>query len=166
MNEPLASDPNVSQTIVCRVVRGHQVASGINGDPRFPLGTLRMQAPHFLALGLDIYAFHFGTLNVSIAPLQYSVLEPRITFRGVKWHPIEPAEDFSFFDCCLVVPGTTSIPGLVYYPHPATKREHFQSPEVLELLLPFVEGLSYGMSLTIRIPSSQILIESPATGPD
>ena len=95
------TSPNCVE-IRAEVVRGHQVASGTNGDPRFPGGTVRMQLPYFRSLGLDLSAFYPGTLNVSIAPLDYHVLRPHLTFTGVKWHPTEPAEDFSFFNLRLM----------------------------------------------------------------
>ena len=154
MNDPF------NQVITARLIQGHRVASGLNANPRFPGGTLLMQRPHFLALGLDIGTFHQGTLNVSIAPLSYRVVKPRLTFRNVQWHPVEPKEDFSFFDVRLLTPNRPPAVGLIYYPHPETKPEHFQAPDVLELLLPFVEGLSYGMELSIEIPSNQMVIES------
>jgi hypothetical protein len=118
-----------------------------------------MQSPHFLARGLDLGVYHRGTLNVSIAPLTYRVVHPRLTFRNVKWHPVEPQEDFSFFDVSLVRPGQPSVAGLIYYPHPDTKPEHFQAPDILEMLLPYVEGLTYGMELTFEIPAEQMVIE-------
>ncbi len=146
------------QTITARVVEGHRVASGLNGNPRFPRGTLRMQAPHFLARGFDLGAFYPGTVNVSIAPRAYRAAQARYTFRQVKWHPTEPAEDFSFFDIRVVRP-SGPIAGFIYYPHPETKPEHFQKPDVLELLLPFVEGLRYGVELSLEIPAEQMIIE-------
>lgn len=147
------------QTITVRLMEGHRVASGLNGNPHFPGGTLHMQTPHFRLLGLDLAAFHPGTLNVSIAPLRYRVVQPARTFRAVKWHPTEPAEDFSFFDVRLLDKATFPMEGLIYYPHPETKPAHFQSPDVLELLLPFVAGLSYGAELTLEIPAAQMLVE-------
>jgi hypothetical protein len=149
------------QIILARVVEGHRVASGINGDPRFPGGTLRMQAPHFLALGLDLGTFYLGTLNVSIAPLRYRVIKARHTFTNVKWHPTEPAEDFSFFDVRVLCPDEVFVAGVIYFPHPDTKPEHFQQPDVLELLLPFVEGLRYGTELNLEISKAQMIFESP-----
>ncbi len=149
-----------SQTITARIVPGHQVASGGKGDPRFPGGTLRMQAPHFLALGLDLGRYHGGTMNVSLAPLAYRVVKAPLTFRQVKWHPVEPAEDFSFFDVRLIRPQHPDIAGKIYYPHPDTKPEHFQQPDVLELLLPFVAGLNYGDEIQLAIPPDQMLIEA------
>ena len=142
--------------IAATIVQGHRVASGLNGDHRFPGGTMRMQAPHFLARGLDLSAYHPGTLNVSIAPLRYRVVQPRLTFRGVKWHPHEPAEDFSFLDVSVKFAGASAVDGLIYFPHPETKPEHFQQPDVLELLLPWTEGLEYGARVMLQVPEEQV----------
>jgi hypothetical protein len=146
------------QQLAARIVTGHRVASGLNGNARFPGGTLRMQTPHFLALGLNIAEYHAGTLNVSIAPSRYRVLAPRRTFRAVKWHPTEPAEDFSFFDVRLMLQDAPTVAGMIYYPHPDTKPAHFQHPNVLELLLPFVGGLESGNVVQIEIPAEQMVI--------
>ena len=154
------------QIVNARIVQGHQVASGLNKAPRFPGDTLRMQSPHFLARGLDLSIFHLGTVNVSIAPCRYRVAKACHTFRAVKWHPTEPAEDFSFFDFRLLRPEGQAIMGCIYYPHPETKPEHFQPPDMLELLLPFVEGLSDGMELRLEIPTAQMVIENPTAGPE
>ncbi len=142
-----------------RIVRGHRVASGMNGDPRFPGGTIAMQLPHFLRLGLDVSRFHPGTLNVSIAPLHYRVLQPRLTFRDLQWHPSEPAESFSFLDCKIIIAQRTHD-ALIYLPHPETKPEHFQAPDVLELLAPWIEGLRYGDEIQIQADPAQIVFES------
>ncbi|WP_052572958.1 hypothetical protein [Haloferula sp. BvORR071] len=150
------------QTFTVRVLQGHRVASGLNGNPRFPGGTLRMQAPFFRELGVDLDDFYPGTINVSLAPQRYVVRQARHTFRNLKWHPVEPAEDFSFFDIRLLLPGQEPLEGFVYYPHPETKPEHFQQPDVLELLLPKVEGLHYGMELTLQVPEEQMAIEEIA----
>lgn len=143
--------------IPATIVQGHRVASGLNGNPRFPGGTVRMQLPFFLALGLDLGGFYPGTLNVSIAPLGYRVVRPRHTFRGVKWHPTEPAEDFSFFDVTVHREGAPPVSGLIYFPHPDTKPEHFQKPDVLELLLPWTEGLAYGTAIRLEAPVEQMV---------
>lgn len=143
--------------IPATIVHGHRVASGLNGNPRFPGGTIRMQLAHFAALGLDLSAFYPGTLNVSIAPLNYRVGTPRHTFRAVKWHPTEPAEDFSFFDVTVRRDGAPSVKGWIYWPHPETKPEHLQGAEVLELLLPWIEGLRYGMRVRLDVPPEQMV---------
>jgi len=144
--------------ISATIVPGHRVASGMNGNPRFPGGTLRMQLPFFKMLGLDLSWFHLGTLNVSIAPLTYRVVTPRLTFRAVKWHPTEPAEDFSFFDVRGHRDDAAPVSGLIYFPHPDTKPEHFQQPEVLELLLPWTAGLQYGGKIRLEVPAEQMMI--------
>jgi hypothetical protein len=84
----------------------------------------------------------------------------RHTFTRLKWHPTEPAEDFSFFDVSVTRPGGCPVKGLIYFPHPDTKPEHFQQPDVLELLLPFREGLVYGTLLSLEIPKAQMDFET------
>ena len=147
------------QSFPARVIPGYRVASGQNRDARFPGGTLKMQAPFFRELGVDLDAYFPGTVNVSIAPNRHRTVEARHTFRQVKWHPVEPAEDFSFFDLRLIHPGRPPVEGYIYFPHPETKPEHFQKPDVLELLLPRVDGMHYGMELMLQTPSSQLIIE-------
>jgi hypothetical protein len=147
------------QMITARIVQGHRVASGLNGDARFPGGTLRMQVPYFQARGLKTSHLYLGTLNVSVAPLRYRVVKPGHTFANVKWHPTEPAEDFSFFNVEVLRSGEQFILGYVYYPHPETKPEHFQKPDVIELWLPFIPGLVYGSELKLKIPGAQMKFE-------
>ncbi|MES2597527.1 MAG: hypothetical protein V4662_19420 [Verrucomicrobiota bacterium] len=145
--------------IPATTVQGHRVASGQNGNPLFPGGTLKMQMPSFKELGLDLSGFHLGTLNVSISPMSYQVVKARHTFREVKWHPTEPAEDFSFFDVVVHRDGETPVEGFVYFPHPDTKPTHFQKTDVLELLLPWTEGLGYGTRIEIEVPEEQMSFE-------
>ncbi|MBN8418354.1 MAG: hypothetical protein J0L73_05520 [Verrucomicrobia bacterium] len=146
--------------IPATIVQGHRVASGLNGNPKFPGGTLRMQLPFFAALGLDPSEFYPGTLNVSISPRNYRVVRARHTFRGLKWHPEDPAEDFSFFDVIVHRDGVAPVRGWIYHPHPDTKPVHFQKPDVLELLLPWTEGLGYGTKITLEVPAEQMIIEA------
>jgi len=148
------------QFIAARIVPGHRVASGLNANPRFAGGTLLMQAPFFRALGFDLAAYHSGTMNVSIAPHRYRVVKAPMTFSQVKWHPAEPAEDFSFFDVQLKLVDAPPVAGKIYYPHPDTKPAHFQQPDVLELLFPFVKGLKYGDEVQLRIPAEQMILET------
>ena len=147
--------------ISATIVQGHRVASGLNGNPRFPGGTLHMQRPHFATLGLDLSAFYLGTLNVSITPMSYTVLKPKLTFENLKWHPTEPAETFSFFDVAVHLDADPSVSGLIYYPHPETKPEHYQRADVLELLLPFTQGLNYGSQITLEGPPQQMAFFHP-----
>lgn len=118
-----------------------------------------MQLPFFKALGLDLSHYHPGTLNVSIAPLGYRVVKPKLTFRNLKWHPVEPAEDFSFFDVTVHGDRAPPVGGLIYFPHPDTKPEHFQKPDVLELLLPWTDGLTYGTRIRLEVSPGQMIFE-------
>jgi hypothetical protein len=138
------------------VLPGYGVASGRSGDPRFPGGTLAMQAPYFRERGLDLSPYHLGTLNLSIAPSRYRVLRPRLTLCDVRWHPTEPAEDFSFFDCRLTAGAGATAAGLIYYPHPETKPDHVQPVDVLEVLAPRIAGLGYGDAVVLEVRAEQL----------
>ncbi len=142
------------------VVPGHRVASGLNGNPDFPGGTLLMQMPFFKERGLDLGAYYRGTVNLSIAPARYEAVRAPLTFPMVKWHPVDPAETFSFFHIRRVFPDGIRVDGLVYYPHPETKPKHFQSPDVLELLFPKMDDIGYGVTLTLETDDTELRIVS------
>ncbi len=125
---------------------------------------MAMQLPHFACLGFDLSAYHRGTLNLDISPLTYRPLKPRHTFERLQWHPVEPAETFSFFDARLLHTGQTHEV-LIYFPHPETKPEHFQAPTTLEILAPWIEGLSYETSIQLAIDPEQMTLTSSAASP-
>ncbi|MBX7211107.1 MAG: hypothetical protein K1X78_22565 [Verrucomicrobiaceae bacterium] len=145
--------------ITATIVPGHRVASGLNGDPRFPGGTIRLQMPAFLKHGIDLGSFHPGTLNVSTAPFRHRVLRARHTVRQLKWHPVEPPEDFSFFDVTVHRTDAAPVSGWIYLPHPDTKPAHFQRPDVLELLLPWMDDVAYGSAVRLEVPADQMAFE-------
>ncbi len=145
--------------VLGQVVRGHGVASGQAEDPRFVGGTLAMQAPHFAERGLDLTAFYPGTLNVSIAPKRFLVLNPRFRFEEVKWAAREPAENFWFLDCRVGLSLEDFQPGMIYYPDPETKPCHFQPPNVLEILAPEISGIEYGDPIWLELQRDQIEIQ-------
>lgn len=101
-----------------------------------------MQTPFFKTLGMDLSGYYQGTLNVSIAPKEFKILQPEFTFRQVKWSPEHAAEDFSF-SICLVIFNGLPRPGLIYYPHPETKLDHFQDPHTLEVITVKLAGINY-----------------------
>lgn len=140
------------------VKKGYGVASGRAKDPRFPDGTIKMQKPFFRELGLDLSQYFPGTINISIAPHRYEIKAAKYTFRNLKWAAAEPAEDFSFCDCQILLNTGKSQPGLIYYPHPETKPEHFQTPDTLEIITSFIGGLRYGDELIIAVNPQQINI--------
>lgn len=142
--------------VLGRVESGYGVASGQAQDARFPQGTLAMQQPIFAQQGLDLSPYFLGTINLSIAPYRYKIHQAKQTFRQIQWSPSEPAEDFSFFDCRLVIGANSPQAGLIYYPHPDTKPAHFQPPTTLEIITRWISGLSYGDSLRLELKAEQI----------
>lgn len=145
------------------VIPGHQVASGRGGDEKFPGGTLAMQLPFFQERGLDLSTYYLATLNTSIAPFDYQILSPDWHFEAVDWHPKFAAETFSFVNLEVSLSGKNPpFPGLLYYPHPETKPNHFQPPGVLEIILQdYVEEIEYGSEIEIAIPKGRITILNP-----
>jgi hypothetical protein len=142
-----------------KVKKGYGVASGKAKDPRFPKGTIEIQKPFFQELGLDLSQYFTGTINISIAPHKYEIKQAKYTFRNIKWSTNEPSEDFSFCDCQIFLNTGELQPGLIYYPHPETKPEHFQTPDTLEIITFLISDLKYGDELTIGVDSQQINID-------
>ncbi|MEM1296532.1 MAG: hypothetical protein AAGH89_14280 [Verrucomicrobiota bacterium] len=144
--------------LLTQLVRGHRVASGEANDERFPDGTLALQIPHFAHRGLDLTTFHQGTLNLSIAPKTYRILETSFRFDDVKWATGEPAENFWFLDCRVGLNLEDFVDGYIYYPDPETKPCHFQPPNVLEILAPKLPDLRYGDSIWLAVRRDQVEI--------
>lgn len=139
------------------VERGHRVASGEAGDRRYPRGTLQIQKPLFKERGLDLSAFHQATLNVSIRPFTFTMLHPQFTFRKVEWTSFHPPEDFSFSKCGLVF-NNARYEGWIYYPHPETKKEHYQDPSIVEIIAAFMPGLKYGDRIQILFNPAEVSV--------
>ncbi|MEM8953792.1 MAG: hypothetical protein AAGD22_06555 [Verrucomicrobiota bacterium] len=143
------------------LTRGHRVASGLAGDPRFPKGTIALQIPFFKEHGLDLLArgLHTATLNLSISPHIWKPVSPTLTLKQIDWTPDFPPEDFSFFDCQLKPPHARSyVEALVYYPHPDTKPDYHQSPSTIEVLAPKLPDVTYGDTFALRLSPHQIEI--------
>ena len=138
------------------VVHGHRVASGLAGDTPFPGGTIKLQTPYFKALGLDLAPYYPGTVNVSVAPLAYRIVKSAYTFEKVRWTDVIPPETFSFFNVWRVMEDGSRVKGLVYYPHPETKVQHFQRTDMLELLFPEMSDIEYGRKMIIELDPSEI----------
>lgn len=137
---------------------GHQVASGRCLDPRFPEGTIQMQKPHFKKLGCNLDACYPGTINLNISPFQFRVIRARFQFRNLRWSSDTPPEDFSLADCRILTEDHRRVDGLLYYPHPETKPDHFQAPEVMEIITRHIDGIRYGLELLLEIDSHQVEI--------
>ena len=121
---------------------------------------MRLQWPIFASLGLDLDEYFLGTINVRIAPFALASLRPLHTFTQVKWCDELPAEDFSFFNTKLRVAGEW-YHGLIYYPHPDTKADHKQDPTTIELIMPEIEGVHYGLDVRVESDSTQSALVSP-----
>ena len=129
------------------VVAGHGVASGTGQDRRYPAGTIRLQQPFFLERGIDLSGYFPGTLNVDLAPQTPPPAQPR--FDGViRW--FEDLEERFLLSAVEVEAHGARHAGLWYYPHPDTKPAHFQRSTVVELLLPWIEGLRAGDRVSVR----------------
>lgn len=142
------------------VQQGHGIASGQSVDSPYPGGSIALQVPCFQALGLDLSHCWCGTLNLSIAPLQFVMQAPAYTFRQVAWTAAHPPEDFSFSACQVMVRAQT-YDGFVYYPHPETKLRHFQDPSTLEILAVPISGVQYGDRLEVALNPAEIQIVHP-----
>ena len=140
------------------IQKGHQVASKRCLDPRFPEGTIQMQIPYFKKLGCDLDAYYPGTINLNISPFLFRMKKARFCFNKLRWSSNTPPEDFSLADCRILTEGGRVMNGLLYYPHPETKPEHFQNPEVMEIITSYIEGISYGQELLLEIDSQQVEI--------
>ena len=131
------------------------MASGKGNDARYPKGTLSLQIPHFLSHGIDISDYFRGTLNVRLPKKEIRVIRPKFTALDVAWSPYIPPENFFFFDVEVSYKGH-SYQGLIYMPDPATKTDHFQDRCVVELLLPKIQGLRSGKSISLKVEDAQI----------
>ncbi|HXA46131.1 MAG TPA: hypothetical protein VNW52_00770 [Burkholderiaceae bacterium] len=130
-----------------KIIAGYGVASGRASDCPFPGGSIRQQQPYFLAQGVDLSPYFAGTLNVDLAP---HIPHPAgYVFDGnLRWFG-DLEEHFILSRVELTVNGR-HFSGLWYYPDPATKVDHFQSASVVELLMPWIEGLDSGDLVTVR----------------
>ncbi len=138
------------------LVQGHQVASRPSKD--YPYSSLEKQKPYFKNLGLDLYAYFNGTLNISIAPTEFKMSKPEFTFELVEWTDLHPPETFSFSGCKVRFEGK-EYEGWVYYPHPKTKKTHFQNPSLIEVITYEIPKIKYGDAIVVEINSKEITIK-------
>lgn len=137
------------------LVRGHQVAS--RPSKAYPYSSLEKQKPYFKALGLDLYEYFNGTLNISIAPLIFEMSAPELTFALVEWTDLHPPETFSFSRCKVIFRGK-EYAGWVYYPHPETKRDHFQDPSLVEVITYAIPNIQYGDALEVELNLDEVTV--------
>jgi len=139
------------------LMQGHQVAS--RPSTAYPYSSLEKQKPYFKELGLDLSLYFNGTLNISVAPLEFEMTKPEFTFPLVEWTDLHPPETFSFSRCKVFFKGM-EYAGWVYYPHPETKKTHFQNPSLIEVITYQIPEVQYGDALDVEINRNEILIHS------
>lgn len=138
-------------------MRGHQVASRPSKD--YPYSSLEKQKLFFKALGLNLYEYFNGTLNISIAPLEFEMVRPEFTFELVEWTDLHPPETFSFSRCKVFFKGV-EYAGWVYYPHPETKKTHFQNASLIEVITYEIPDIQYDDKLEIEVNADEIHVTS------
>jgi hypothetical protein len=139
------------------LTRGHQVASRPSKD--YPYSTLEKQKPFFKSLGLDLYEYFNGTLNISIAPFTFRMSAPQLTFELLEWTDLHPPETFSF-SRCKVIFKDVEYEGWVYYPHPETKKTHFQNSSLIEVIAQEIPNIRYGDAVELWINADEIQIQA------
>ncbi len=141
------------------VIPGHGVASGIGEDLRYPEGTLILQIPYFAKQGLDLTPYFRGTINLDIGPFSYTIGKPKYFFKAIDWSEYIPPENFYFFEVSAIH-NSKSYQGYVYMPDPATKRDHIQDENTLELILPKIGGLQEGDQVFLEVPEGQLTFKN------
>ncbi len=146
------------------LVAGYGVASGHAPDSPYPAGTVALQRPFFLRLGLDLADCHPGTLNLAFAGGEWRLSQPAFQVEQLAWTALHPPETFSFWPCLLRRPDATETaqPAWIYWPHPKTKERHLQAPDQLEILAPWIEGLAAGMALELGVDGRHCRLVQPA----
>ena len=140
------------------VERGHGVASGQADDSPYPEGTIPMQMPFFETRGLDLTKYHPATINISIKPYHFTVINPAYTFQHVEWTHLHPPEHFSFSRCKITYDNKT-YDGWVYYPHPETKERHFQNDHILEIISEHIPNIGHGDEIEVMVNPEEIEIK-------
>ena len=141
-----------------KITQGHQVAS--RPSKNYPYSSLEKQKPFFKNLGLDLYEYFNGTLNISVQPFEFELAKPEITFELVEWTDLHPPETFSFSQCRVKFNGD-SYDGWIYYPHPETKKTHFQNPSIIEIITYLIPNIRYGDLVEVEINSNEIKVSKP-----
>ena len=82
---------------------------------------------------------------------------PELTFELVEWTDLHPPETFSFSRCTVIFKGR-EYAGWVYYPHPETKKTHFQDPSLVEVITYEITGINYGDFIEVILDINEIKI--------
>jgi len=147
----------------CRLVAGHRVASGQAGDSPYPAGTIALQTPHFLAAGLDLSACFPGTLNLAFPGAEWRLSDPSWHIPALLWTDRHPPETFSFWPARLRWTGAVApVEGWIYWPHLETKQRHFQPPDRLEVLAPWIPAIASAPQIELGVDGRRCRLIQPA----
>ena len=148
-------------SVTGNVTEGFRIASGSNkeGVPG-PHGEMLIdsfvrQRPFFEAEIPELKHVWTGTINVNISPRLCHILsyDHQIT---CEWHP-GIVETFGIVKGVAVQFGRSQYaPAFIYYPLPSDI--HIPRDELIEVLAPRIEGLSYGDRVTLFIPEGKVEI--------
>lgn len=142
-------------TVIGKLIKGYRVASQPSRD--YPYGTIEKQKPFFKKLGLNLDNMYNGTLNISISPNTFEMFRPEYTFENVEWTDLHPPETFSFSKCIIKFRGDI-YDGWVYYPHPETKKRHFQDHSKIEIISQLIPNIKYDDEVEIILNTDEISI--------
>ncbi len=142
-------------TIKGKLIKGHGVASGISKTTPYPKGSQEMQFPFFKKMGLDLCHFYLGTININISPFLWKPINSDYYLKNVNRTSQIPPESFMFFDCQLKFDSKT-YPGIIYFPGPKTKEQHFQKEDMIEVISIKIPNIENGMRITIEITNGKV----------
>lgn len=148
-------------------VQGYRVASGLSTrDTRFPLGTIKMQAPFFAAEGLDLEQYFdgklvWGTLDLDLRNKSFRQGRSDWFFKNIHWTDLQPAENFFLTKATIHYQGQ-EYKALWYHPDPSTKPNHFQYPTIMEFIAEKVPDIKYGDPFEVEIASDTIVLSDTA----
>lgn len=148
---------STKEALEARLVKGYQIASGQSKDSPYPEGSIKMQVPIFTKLGVDLSDFYLATLNLDIGPSVFKMKRPKYELKQVNWTELCQSEDFSLSPCQITYQGK-KYEGLIYYPHPDTKPQHFHSNSVIEVIAEFIPDIQYGDTVSLNYHPEEIEI--------
>jgi len=137
--------------------KGYQIASGTSPITPYKDGSISLQKPFFEERGFCMEGLYLATLNIDISKHEFTIIKPDYVFENLQWEKDFPAETFSIVSCTLIYK-QMQYDAFIYYPHVETKTKHLQNKSTLEILAPFVDGISYGDSIELKIDTRKVYI--------
>ena len=139
------------------LVKGYQIASGTSTITPYKDGSIKLQKPFFEERGFCMKTLYLATLNIDIPNHEFIITNPTYYFENLKWEKDFPAETFSIVSCTLKYK-MKQYDAYIYYPHVETKSDHIQKKSTLEVLSPFVDGISYEDEVEVQLDTLNISV--------